>query len=70
MSTSSTTLPTIPSIPPDILSQPREERLELVIAAIQASGKKPNGDPYYSARQAEDDFGVPRSSIGYRLRGM
>ena len=58
------------SIPDDILSQPQEEHLQLAIAAIRESGSKPNGDPWYSARQAEQDFNVPRSSIGRRLKGM
>ena len=39
------------------------------IATIRASGIKPNGDPHYSAQQAEHDFGVPRSSLGHCLQG-
>jgi len=58
------------SIPKDILTQPPKERIQLAIAVIQASGMKPNGDPLYSARQAAQHFGVPRSSLGHRLRGM
>jgi len=58
------------SVPPDILSRPREERIQLAIAAIQGSGTKPNGDPCYSARQAEQHFDIPRSSLGCRLQGM
>ena len=58
------------SIPPDILSLPQEERIQLAIEAIQKSGTKPNGDPVYSARQAAQHFDVPRSSLGHRLRGM
>ena len=57
------------AIPHDVLTLPREDRVRLAIAAIQESGLKPNGDPYYSARQAEKDFGVPRSSLGLRLKG-
>jgi hypothetical protein len=58
------------SIPHDILTRPREERIQLAVAAIQESGTRPNGDPCYSARQAEQHFGVPRSSLGLRLKGM
>lgn len=58
------------SVPLDILSRPREERMQLAIAAIQGSGTKPNGDPCYSARQAGQHFSVPRSSLGRRLLGM
>jgi hypothetical protein len=58
------------TIPPDILNLPQEDRIQLAIAAIQKSGTKPNGDPINSARQAAQHFGVPRSSLGHRLRGM
>jgi helix-turn-helix, Psq domain len=58
------------SIPHDILTRPREERIKRAITAIQESGSKPNGDPCYSARQAEQHFDVPRSSLGHRLKGM
>jgi hypothetical protein len=58
------------SIPNDILTRPREERIQLAIAKIQASGTKANGDPQYSARQAERDFNIPRSSLGRRLQGL
>ena len=58
------------SIPLDILSRPSEERIKFAVTAIQESGTKPNGDPIYSARQAERDFNIPRSTIGFRLRGM
>ena len=57
------------SIPDDILTRPREEHIQMAIATIRASGTKPNGDPHYSTRQAERDFGVPRSSLGRRLQG-
>ena len=57
------------SIPDDILTQPREEHIQMAIATIGASGTKPNGDPHYSTRQAECDFGVPRSLLGRRLQG-
>jgi hypothetical protein len=59
-----------PSNPDDILSRPREERMQLAIAAIRKSGTKPNGDPCYSVRQAAQHFGVPRSSLGRHLQGM
>jgi hypothetical protein len=58
-----------PSIPLDILSQSREERIQLALEAILGSGTKSNGNPYYSAHQAEKDFGIPRSSLGLRLQG-
>jgi len=58
------------TIPDDILAWPREERIQLAIAAIQGSGTNLNGHPHYSARQAEQDFGIPRSSLGIRLKGM
>ena len=57
------------SIPDDILTRPQEEHIQMVIATIRASGTKPNSDPHYSARQAERDFGVLRSSLGHRLQG-
>jgi len=66
----SASLPPNVSIPDDILTRPREERIQLAIAAIRGSGTKPNGDPWYSARQAEQHFGVPRTSLGRRLQGM
>jgi hypothetical protein len=58
------------TVPHDILAQPWEERIQLAIAAIQGSGTKPNVDPQYSVRQAEQHFVVPRSSLGIRLKGM
>jgi len=58
------------SIPDDILTWPQEEHIQLAIATIRASGIKPNSDPHYSACQAERDFGVPRSLLGCRLKGM
>jgi helix-turn-helix, Psq domain len=58
------------TVPHDILSQSQEERIQLAIAAIQESGTKANGDPRYSARQAEKHFGVPRSTLGLRLKGI
>jgi hypothetical protein len=58
------------SVPHDILTQSQEERIQLAIAAIQASGTKSNGDPRYSARQAAKHFGIPRSTLGFRLKGM
>jgi hypothetical protein len=63
-------MPVSISIPDDILTRPREERIKLAIAAIQESGTKHNGDPHYSARQAERDFDIPRSSLGRRLKGL
>jgi hypothetical protein len=58
------------SIPHDILSQSWDERVKLAVAAVRESGTKSNGDPNYSARQAGLDFNIPRSSIGFHLRGM
>jgi hypothetical protein len=58
------------SIPDDILTRPREEHIQLAIAVIQESGTKPNGDPHYSAHQAEQDFDIPRSSLGCCLKGL
>jgi helix-turn-helix, Psq domain len=58
------------AIPLDILSQPQDEWIKLAVAAIRESGTKPNGDPNYSARQAAQDFDIPRSSLGFHLRGM
>jgi hypothetical protein len=57
------------SVPHDVLTQPLEERTQLAITAIQDLGTRPNGDPCYSARQAEQHFGVPRTSLGRRLKG-
>jgi hypothetical protein len=58
-----------PLIPPEIPTRERDERIELAVAAIQGSGTKSNGDPNYSARQAERDFGIPRATLGRRLKG-
>lgn len=58
------------SVPHDILARPREERIQLALAAIRELGTKPNGDPLFSARQAERHFNVPRSTLGIRLNGM
>jgi hypothetical protein len=58
------------SIPDDILTCPREEHIQLAVAMIQDSGKKPNGDPHYSAHQAEQEFGILRSSLGCCLQGI
>jgi hypothetical protein len=66
----SASLPPNVSIPNDILTRLREERNQLAIAAIQGSGTKPNGDPWYSSWQAEKHFGVLRTSLGHRLQGM
>ena len=57
-------------IPDNVLSLPREERIQLAVTAIRESGNKPNGDPYYSARQAARDFDIPRASLGRRLQGI
>jgi hypothetical protein len=57
-------------IPDDILSRPREERIQLAMAAIRESGMKSNGHPHYSVRQAAVDFDIPRSSLDRRLKGM
>lgn len=69
MSASAVPLPPNVSIPDDILAQPREDRIRLAIAAIRQSGTNPNGNPKYSARQAEQHFGVPRATLGRRLQG-
>lgn len=58
------------SVPHDILTRPQEECIELAIAAIRESGTNANGGPCYSARQAEKHFGVPRATLGRRLKGM
>jgi hypothetical protein len=70
MAALSASVPPNVSIPPDILSRSREERIQLAIAAIRGSGTKPDGDPCFSARQAEKHFNVPRSTLGHRLLGM
>jgi hypothetical protein len=70
MPASSSPLPPGISIPSDILNRPREERIQLAIAAIRKSGTKPDGDPCYSTRQAEKDFDIPRSTLGRRLQGV
>jgi helix-turn-helix, Psq domain len=57
------------SIPTDILDRPREERIQLAIAAIHKSGTKPDGDPIFSTHQAEKHFDIPRSTLGRRLLG-
>jgi len=57
-------------IPDNVLSLPREERIQLAVTAIRELGNKPNGDPCYSARQAAQDFDIPRASLGRRLQGI
>jgi hypothetical protein len=57
-------------IPDNVVSLPREERIQLAVTAIRESGNKPNGDPYYSARQAARDFDISRASLGRRLQGI
>jgi hypothetical protein len=57
-------------IPHDVLTLQWEDHIWLAIAAIQESGTKPNGNPCYSAWQAEKDFGVLRSSLGLCLKGI
>ncbi len=54
----------------NILDKPQEEHIKLAIATIQGSGTKSNGDPCYSAHQAEQHFGVPRTTLGHHLQGM
>jgi helix-turn-helix, Psq domain len=49
---------------------PWEEQVQLALAAIQELGTKPNGDPLFSAQQAERHFNVSRSSLGNHLKGM
>jgi helix-turn-helix, Psq domain len=58
------------TVPPDIFDRPQEERIQLALAAIQGSGTKLNGDPCYSACQAEQHFGVSRTTLGRRLQGV
>ena len=58
------------SVPHDILTWPQEERIELAIATIRESGTNANGGPCCSVRQAEKHFGVPRTTLGRRLKGM
>ena len=58
------------SVPHDILTWPQEECIELANAAIRESGTNANGGPCYSVRQAEKHFGVPRTTLGRRLKGM
>ena len=70
MATGSSTISPNVSIPIGILSQPREMRIEQAVAAIRDSATKPDGDPIYSARQPEKDFGIPRATLGRRLKGM
>ena len=69
MSTSFSPHPGV-SVPHDILTWPQEECIQLAITAIQESGTRSNGDPCYSAHQAEQHFGVPRASLGHHLKGM
>ena len=57
------------SILTDILDWPREERIQLAIAAIRESGTKPDGDPIFLTCQAEKHFDIPRSTLGRHLLG-
>jgi hypothetical protein len=70
MDTSSWSPHTGVSVPQNVLTRPQEERIQLAVTAIQGSGTLPNGNPCYSARQAEQHFGVPRSTLGLRLKGI
>jgi hypothetical protein len=56
-------------IPHDILDKPCKEHIEHALAAIQESGTKLNGDPCYSAHQAEQHFGILQSSLGSCSKG-
>ncbi|KIJ58869.1 hypothetical protein HYDPIDRAFT_62215, partial [Hydnomerulius pinastri MD-312] len=47
----------------------QENHVQAAIAAINASGTKPNGTPILSIRQAAKDFNVPRATLQARYRG-
>jgi hypothetical protein len=55
---------------PDLESTEYEERLDLAIKAINASGLQSNGRPYLSFRQAAKDYDVKRSTLSDRFRGV
>jgi len=63
-------LPQGVTIPLDVLDRPFEERIQLAIATIRESGTKPDGNPFFSARQAEKHFQIPRSTLGCSLQGV
>ncbi|KAH7903502.1 hypothetical protein BJ138DRAFT_968943, partial [Hygrophoropsis aurantiaca] len=46
-----------------------EERIQAAIAAINASGMKPNGATVLSIRRAAQDFDVPRATLQARYNG-
>jgi hypothetical protein len=70
MSTGTNTVPlhSSTSITSDILDQTKEEHIQLPLAAIRASGIKPNGDPVYSAHLAVQDVDVLRTTLDRRLK--
>jgi len=54
----------------DIQLIPKEDRMQAVIAAIEARGYKSNGDPILSLRSAASIWKVARSTLAARLNGV
>jgi hypothetical protein len=54
----------------DIDALTQEERMQLAIKVIEDHGFRPSGTPYLSFRQAAKDFGVPKSTLNTRFRGV
>jgi hypothetical protein len=53
----------------DILDLTQEQRMELALAALVASGTKPDGKPNRSIRETAVQYQVPRSTLNDRWNG-
>ena len=62
--------PSLPTSSQDINLLSQEQRIQLVITAIQNSGTVSNGQPALSLRQAAKDFHVPRTTLTDRFNGV
>jgi hypothetical protein len=61
--------PPIPSEPPNLTDLTQARRMELALAALIASGTKPNGLPNLSIRNTATLYQVPRSTLTDRWNG-
>jgi hypothetical protein len=62
-------LPIMPQSPSELLDLTQVQRMELALAALVASGTKPNGHPNLSIRQTAILYEVPRSTLTDRWNG-
>lgn len=61
--------PPIPSEPPNLTDLTQARRMDLALAALIASGTKPNGLPNLSIRNTATLYQVPRSTLTDRWNG-